>query len=161
MAFYLPARAQEASLTPAVSPDNAPVPPTGSFSGGQLSRQALTLSPGSHLWDNFLSVLLCCCGGSEGKESACKCGRLRFDPWVGKIPWKRKWQPAPVFLGFPVGSAGKASACNAGDLGSIPGLERSPEKGKATHPSILAWETPWTEEPGGLQSMGSQRVTHE
>ena len=34
------------------------------------------------------------------------------------------------------------------------------EKGTATHSSILAWEIPWTEEPGGLQSMGSQRVGH-
>ena len=34
------------------------------------------------------------------------------------------------------------------------------EKGMATHSSILAWEIPWTEEPGGLQSMGSQRVGH-
>ena len=41
-------------------------------------------------------------------------------------------------LGFPDNSAGKESACNAGDLGSIPGLGRSPEKGKATHFSILA-----------------------
>ena len=32
------------------------------------------------------------------------------------------------------------------------------EKGMATHSSILAWRIPWTEEPGGLQSMGSQRV---
>ena len=31
----------------------------------------------------------------------------------------------------------------------------------ATHSSILAWKTPWTEEPGGLQSMGSQRVRHD
>ena len=31
----------------------------------------------------------------------------------------------------------------------------------ATHPSILAWEIPWAEEPGGLQSMGSQRVRHD
>ena len=36
--------------------------------------------------------------------------------------------------------------------------EDSLEKGMATHSSILAWEIPWTEEPGGLQSMGSQRV---
>ena len=43
------------------------------------------------------------------------------DPWVGKIPWKRAWQPTPVFL---------------------------PE------------ESPWTEEPGWLQSMGSQRAGH-
>ena len=34
------------------------------------------------------------------------------------------------------------------------------EKGIATHSSILAWRVPWTEEPGGLQSMGSQRVRH-
>ena len=44
-----------------------------------------------------------------------QCRRLDFDPWVGKIPWRRAWQPTPVFL-------------------------------------------PWTEEPGGLQSLGSQRV---
>ena len=35
------------------------------------------------------------------------------------------------------------------------------EKGMATHSSILAWEIPWTEEPGGLQSLGSQRVRHD
>ena len=34
----------------------------------------------------------------SSKESACQCGRLRFSPWVGKIPWRRKWQPTPVFL---------------------------------------------------------------
>ena len=38
------------------------------------------------------------------------------------------------------------------------GWEDPLEKGKATHSSILAWRTPWTEEPGGLQSMESQRV---
>ena len=39
--------------------------------------------------------------------------------------------------------------------------EDSLEKGMATHSSILAWRIPWTEEPGGLQSMGSQRVRHD
>ena len=43
-------------------------------------------------------------------------------------------------------------------LASIPGLVRPLEKEMATHSSILAWRIPWTEEPGGLQSMGSQRV---
>ena len=60
-----------------------------------------------------------------GKESACKYRRLRrcgFDPWIGKIPWRRKWQPTP---------------------------------------GILARKIPWREEPGGLQSMGSQRVGHD
>ena len=32
------------------------------------------------------------------KESACQCRRLGFNPWVGKIPWRRAWQPTPVFL---------------------------------------------------------------
>ena len=52
------------------------------------------------------------------------------------LPW--------LYKGFPCGSADKESACNAGHLGSIPGLERSLEKGKATHFSILPWRTPWT-----------------
>ena len=58
------------------------------------------------------------------------------------------------------GSDSKESACNAGDLGSIPGLGRSLEEGMATHSSILAWKIPWTEEPGKLQSIGSQKVGH-
>ena len=34
----------------------------------------------------------------SGKESACQCRRYKCDPCVGKIPWRRKWQPTPVFL---------------------------------------------------------------
>ena len=41
------------------------------------------------------------------------------------------------------------------------GQEDPLEKGMATHSSTLAWRIPWTEEPGGLQSMGSQRVRHD
>ena len=41
------------------------------------------------------------------------------------------------------------------------GWEDALEKGMATHSSTVAWETPWMEEPGGLQSMGSQRVGHD
>ena len=58
-------------------------------------------------------------------------------------------------------SDGKESACNAGDLGLIPGLGRSPGEGNGNHSSILAWRIPRTEEPGRLQSMGSQRVGHD
>ena len=46
---------------------------------------------------------------------------------------------------------------NAGDVGSIPGSGRSPEKKLAAQSRILAWETPLSEEPGGLQSVGSQK----
>ena len=61
-------------------------------------------------------------GGASGKEPTCQCRRHKrhgFDPWVGKIPWRRAWQPTPVFL---------------------PG------------------EAHRTEVPGGLQSMGLQRI---
>ena len=64
-------------------------------------------------------------------------------------------------LHFPDGSDGKASAYNAGDLGSIPGWEDLLEKEMATHSSILARKFPWTEEPGGLRSIESQRVGHD
>ena len=66
-----------------------------------------------------------------------------------------------VLRGFPGGSDSKKSACNVGDLGSIPGLGRALEEGMATHSSILAWKIPWTEDPGKLQSMGSQGVRHD
>ena len=64
-----------------------------------------------------------------------------------------------LYWGFPGGSDGKESAHDVGDLGSIPGFERSPGEGMASHSSILAWRIPWTEELGGLQSMGSQRFS--
>jgi len=70
-----------------------------------------------------MTFLLGFSGGTSGKESTCQCRRHKgcaFDPWVGKIPWRRAWQPTLVFL---------------------PG------------------ESPWTEEPDGLQSMGLQSQT--
>ena len=63
--------------------------------------------------------------GTSSKEPACRCRRHKrysFDPWAGQIPWKREWQPTPVFL---------------------------------------PRESPWTEEPGGLQTMKLQRVRHD
>ena len=56
----------------------------------QLSSKCFRWEP---LWDSP--------GGSAGKEPTCqsrRCKRCRFDPWVGKIPWRREWQPPPVFL---------------------------------------------------------------
>jgi len=80
----------------------------------------------------YVCVCMCVCvcvyelsfpGGTiSSKEPVCQCRRhkrCRFDPWVGKIPWR------------------------------------------ATHSSILAWRIPWTEEPGVLPSIGSQRVRHD
>ena len=50
---------------------------------------------------------------------------------------------------------------NKGDTGSILGRQDSPEKAMATHFSILAWEIPWTEEPGGLQRVGHNLLTKQ
>ena len=61
-------------------------------------------------------------------------------------------------MGFPGGSDGKESACIAGDLGSIPGLGIFPGGGHGNPLHYPYLESPSSEEPGGLQSMGSQRV---
>ena len=74
-----------------------------------------------------------------------------------KFLWRRDRLPTPVFLGFPGGSDGKESARNVGDLGQEDPLEKE----MATRSRILAWRIPWTEEPGGLQSVGSQPVEQD
>ena len=66
-----------------------------------------------------------------------------------------------TFKGLPGGSGGKESARSARDWSSIPGSGRCPGEGIATHSSVPASEIPWAEEPGGLQSIGSQRVRHD
>ena len=145
--------------------------------------------------------------------SACNTGDPGSILWVRKIPWRREWQPIPVFLlgesheqrsergGLP--SMGlqrvrhdwatntflffsvelrpqiifylcikldgaslvvKNPHANAGGAGmwiwSL-GREDPLEEEMAAHSSILAWQILWTEEPGGLQSMGSHRVRHD
>ena len=81
----------------------------------------------------------------------------------------KSWTQLSVFhlSLFPGGTSGKkkqnlpASAGDVKDVGSIPGPGRSSEGGHGNHSSILAWKIPWTEEPGELQSIGSQRVGHD
>ena len=70
---------------------------------------------------------------------------------------------ASIGMGFSSSSAGKESTCNegeTGDTGLIPESGRSPGGRYATHSSILPWKNPWTEEPGGHNPKGSQRVRH-
>ena len=65
-------------------------------------------------------------------------------------------------MSFPASSGGKESACNVEELGLIPGLGRFPwQRTWQPTPLFLAGEPPGTEEPGGLQSMGLQRVGHD
>ena len=63
--------------------------------------------------------------------------------------------------GLPRWLSGKESACNAGaagDMGLVPGSGRSPGEGRGNPLEHSCWRIPWTEEPGGLQSIGLQRV---
>ena len=53
------------------------------------------------------------------------------------------------------------TACHAGDLGSIPGSRRAVGGGHGYHSNILAWRIPYIEDPGRLQSIGSQQVGHD
>ena len=97
----------------------------------------------------------------SGRESTCQCGRRRrgeFDPGAGEIPWRGNDSPLQYsHLENPMDrGAWQATVQRVG-------CDWSPEplkKEMATHSSTLAWRILWTEEPGGLLSMGSQRVGH-
>ena len=86
---------------------------------------------------------------------------VQFLGWKDNLEMDRL--PIPVFLGFPGGSDGKESARNVGDLASsIPGLGRFPwRRAWQLTPVFFPGVSAWTEEPGRLQSMGSQRVGHD
>ena len=78
----------------------------------------------------------------------CFCN-IKLAHHVGEISYGKLNYDLGVYW-FTSSSDSKASACNVGELALIPGWGRSPEEEMATHSSIFAWETPWTEEPGGL-----------
>ena len=69
--------------------------------------------------------------------------------------------PILLLLGFPVAQMVKNLLAMQKTWVRFLGQEDPLEKGMATHSSILAWRIPWTEEPGGLQSMGSKRARHD
>ena len=66
-----------------------------------------------------------------------------------------------VLRSFPGSSDSKESACNVGDPGSIPGSGRFPGEGNGNPLQYSCLEVPWREEPGGLQSIGLQKVRHD
>ena len=88
-------------------------------------------------------------------------GKINGDPELPSLLQKSTLFYVFWILTPPGGSDGEESAWDAGGLSSNPWVREIPlEKGMAAHSSLLAWRISWTEEPGGLQSMGSQRVRH-
>ena len=68
--------------------------------------------------------------------------------------WSAKWRAVHISLWCPRWHGGKEAACNAETQVQFLGQEDPLEEGMVTHSSILAWKIPWTQVPGGLQSMG-------
>ena len=100
-----------------------------------------------------------CPGGARGKEPACRCRRckrLRFDPWVGKTPWRRKWQPTPVFL--PGECHGQRSLA-----GYSPWGRKEPDtlKQLSTQASSVQFKTPgcpWSRGVSESHSVANSRI---
>ena len=90
-----------------------------------------------------------------------RCGHFHF-PWelcystVLFLSCQMRMSQAVLVVKNPL-----ANARDVREAGSIPWLGRASGGSMAIHPSVLAWRISWTEEPGGLQSMGSQRVRHD
>ena len=95
-------------------------------------------------------------GTSGGKESTCNAGDPSSIPGLGRSPGEGIGYPLQYCWASLVTQTVK-TACNSGNLGSISGLGRSPGGG---HGNPLHKESPWTEEPGGLQSTGLEKVRH-
>ena len=96
-----------------------------------------------------MSVLL------KGSALVLELSQMLFGRRWGKI--KSVYQ---LVLGFPSGPGVKNLPANTGDAGSVPESGRSPGEGNGNESSVLSWRIPRTEEPGGLRSLGWQRVRH-
>ena len=94
---------------------------------------------------------------------------VKQPPWVRVLPgagshaffFNLNFTLCYFSQGFPGGSTVKNLSARQETRVLSLGQEDPLEQGMATHASILTWRIPWTEEPGGLQSMGSQRVRHD
>ena len=86
-------------------------------------------------------------GASQQQRICLQCKRCWFDPWVGKIPWMRAWQPSPVFL------SGESHGCNSLAGYSLQGCKES-DTTKATEHTRMHFEVSWRQRTG--TSAGSE-----
>ena len=99
---------------------------------------------------------------TDHKEGSSHTPKSKHKRSVWPRPWSHWIWACLSLLGpvLPGGSDGKESACNEGDLGSGPGSGRARAEGNG-NPLLYSQRIPWTEDPGGLQPMGLQRVGHD
>ena len=126
--------------------------PSGIFREARLGTEI----PLEFLRSSFLPLLAIERNWDSQTNSALP-GKILAPPQTDEPQWQLTWD-------FPGGSVLKnlpADAGDARDAGLTPGSGRSPGGRRDSPLQYLAWEVPWTEEPGGLQSMGSQRAGHD
>ena len=99
-------------------------------------------------------------GSSAGKESTFNAGDPGSIPGSGRSPGEGIGYPLKYSWAFLVAQMVKNPPAMQETWVHSLGWEDPLEEGMATHSSILAWRIPWTEEPGGLQSIVLQRVSH-
>ena len=141
-------------------------------------------SPISHFVSQFQRLHIICLnslgfpGGSDGKESACNAEGIQSLDWEDPLekgkaaqssilawrisPWGHKesdTEQVSLSLSLLLAQTAKKQPAMWGSQVRSLGQEDPLEEEMATHSSILAWKIPWIEEPGGLKSMGLQRVT--
>ena len=100
-------------------------------------------------------------GSSAGKESACDAGDPSLIPGLGRSTGEGIGYPLQYSWASLVAQTVKNPPATWQTWVRSLDWEDPPEKGMVTHSNTLAWRIPWTEEPGGLQSIGSQRVRHD
>ena len=98
---------------------------------------------------------------SLGKECACNAGDPGSIPGLGRSAGKGIGYPLQYSWAFLVAQLVKNTPAMQETWVRSLGREDLLEEAMATHSNILAWKIPWTEEPGELQSVGSQRVEHD
>ena len=116
-------------------------------------------------WGGYYYILSICCTDNWDKNSAwnriftCSCPKTFIELSCKTL--RIYFNTHMNILGLPWWLSGKESTCQGRRYGvQSLGQENPLEEGMATHSSVLAWRIPWTEEPGGLQSLRSQRVRH-
>ena len=117
--------------------------------------------PGSRGWTHYHHLVAQPPGGSAVKESACNAGDPSLIPGSGRSPGEGIRYPLQYYWASLVSQTVKNPPAMQETWVPSVGWEDPLEEGIATHSSIPAWRIPWAEEPGGLQSVESQRVRHD
>ena len=133
--------------------------PGGRSRQGQASRKARAQRQGcAQVREPIKTASLGFAGGTREKKPACQCRRhkrRKFDPWVGKIPWRRAWQPTAVFL--PGESHGQRSLAGCGQWGHE-GLDTTKRQPRTQHTREPRLKAAAGQGDGALQGRPSLRT---